>query len=60
MTGRYFQFQVDGRRAGPVRDKWHDAAQDAVNAGMAQWTAPDRISLDDQAAIARFDTRPKE
>lgn len=32
-----FQFQIDGRRIGPIRDRWVDAAQDAVNAGYASW-----------------------
>lgn len=32
---RRYVFTVDGRAAGPVRDSWDDAAQDAVNAGYA-------------------------
>lgn len=33
-----FQFQVDGRGFGsPLRDKWIDAAEDAVQSGCAVW-----------------------
>ena len=33
-----YQFQIDGRGFGaPLREKWTDAAQDAVNAGYAYW-----------------------
>jgi hypothetical protein len=35
-----FQFQIDGRPAGPVRQSWEDAARDAVSAGFAA-RAPD-------------------
>lgn len=38
MSNKVFQFRVDGRAFGsPLRDRWEDAAQDAVNAGYAQW-----------------------
>ena len=30
-----FQFQIDSRPAGPVRENWEEAAQDAVSAGFA-------------------------
>ena len=55
MTVRY-QFQVDGRGFGaPIRDKWEDAAQDAVNAGYASWSRDRRaIRVGDQAAVARI------
>lgn len=33
-----YQFQVDGRAAAPIREKWRVAAQDAVSAGYASWT----------------------
>ena len=35
-----FQFQVDGRPARPARKEWHEAAEDAVNAGFASWNEP--------------------
>jgi hypothetical protein len=35
-----FQFQIDGRPAGPVRRSWEGAAQDAIFAGFAA-RAPD-------------------
>jgi hypothetical protein len=35
-----FQFQIDGRAAGPVRQSWEGAAQDAISAGFAA-RAPD-------------------
>ncbi len=50
-----FQFQVDGRAAGPVRTVWDHAAQDAVDVGYAVWVGSDQIKLDSSqgAAIAR-------
>lgn len=54
-----YQFQVDGRGFGsPIRDKWTDAAQDAVNAGYAQWAdKPEFVRLDSSqgAAIVKID-----
>ena len=41
-----YQFQVDGRAAGPWRRKWELAADDAVNAGYATRLARDEISFD--------------
>jgi hypothetical protein len=35
-----FQFQIDDRPAGPVRQSWEEAAQDAIFAGFAA-QAPD-------------------
>lgn len=45
-----YQFRVDGRRSGPVRQWWEDAAQDAVNAGYGTWKRGGRaVSLSDSA-----------
>lgn len=51
-----YQFQVDNRRAGPIRSTWRDAAQDAVNNGYATWVR-DGIRLDDSqgASIERIE-----
>jgi hypothetical protein len=50
-----FQFQIDGRRAGPLRDAWVDAAHDAVSNGYASWRGHE-LALDETqgAAIARL------
>lgn len=48
-----FQFQVDGRAAGPIRARWEDAAQDAVNDGYAVWVGDEQIRMNDQCSIAR-------
>lgn len=52
-----YQFQVDGREAGPVREQWHEAAQDAVAAGYGVWTGFGEVKLDDSqgAEIARVE-----
>lgn len=52
----YYQFQVDGRPSGPRRNRWIDAAQDAVNDGYATWASEDEIRLEatQGAAIARI------
>ena len=34
-----FQLRVGGLPAGPIRDNWDEAAQDAVSAGLAAWIA---------------------
>jgi len=52
----YWQFQVDGRPAGPVRDSWQQAAQDAVNDGYATWYKGG-IAHDSQAAIVKIDKK---
>ncbi len=43
-----YQFQIDGRAFGaPIRDKWEDAAQDAVSAGYGFWVQDnDIVKLD--------------
>ena len=53
-----WQFQIDGRRAGPVRDSWQRAAQDAVNDGYAKWLRSG-VAIDDQAAIVQVDEKPE-
>ena len=55
MAAPAFQFQIDGRAAGRVRDTWEEAAQDAVNAGYAIWVSSNEIKLQSTqgAAIAR-------
>jgi len=53
-----YQFQVDGRAANFARDRWKDAAYDAVNAGYATWGSDGQtIYLDDSqgAEIARVE-----
>lgn len=53
-----FQFQVDGRAANFARDRWKDAAYDAVNAGMATWGSDgETLYLNDSlgAEIARVE-----
>jgi len=50
-----YQFSVDNRPAGPVRDLWELAAGDAVAMGYAAWTGNGGVSLDEQAAIRRID-----
>lgn len=52
-----YQFQIDGRGFGaPFRREWHEAAQDAVNAGYGVWSViGQEIKLDDQAEIARVE-----
>lgn len=41
-----WQFQVDKRPAGPVRETWHAAAVDAVQAGYAIWIDDKHIKID--------------
>lgn len=50
-----YQFQIDNRAAGPIRDTWEDAARDAVNGGYAIWV-PEGIKIDSSqgAEIARL------
>ena len=51
-----YQFQVDGRAAAPIREKWRIAAQDAVSAGYASWTRKGtaiKLSAGQGAEIAR-------
>lgn len=53
-----YQFQVDGRAAAPLREKWKIAAQDAVSAGYASWTrrgASIKLSDTQGAEIARVE-----
>ena len=50
---KLWQFQIDGRPAGPKRESKLSAFADAVNDGYAVWTGSDAIKLDPQAAIAR-------
>lgn len=52
-----YQFYIDLRPAGPLRDDWIAAAQDAVNAGYAVWISEDQIKLDrtQGASIERID-----
>lgn len=56
---KFYQFCVDGRAAGPMRVKWGDAAQDAVDGGMAVWSGDNQITLADHlgATIQRHDPR---
>jgi len=51
-----YQFQIDYRGAAPIRDRWEDAVQDAVNQGYAIWVNPDEARLDTTqgAYIARI------
>ncbi len=51
-----YQFQIDNRSAGRIRDEWVDAAQDAVGAGYATWKGRESVYLDDSqgASIARI------
>lgn len=53
----HFQFQLDGRVAGPARREWAEAAQDAVAEGHAVWTSADTVQVDDQSKIARIPER---
>lgn len=55
----YWQFQIDGRPAGPIRGSWEQAAQDAVNDGYAIWYKGG-IAHDDQAAIVRVNKKPEQ
>lgn len=56
---RKYQLSIDGRPAGPVRDRWADAAQDAVDAGYASWGNGDRkiafLATEQGAAIDRLE-----
>ena len=55
---RQYQFQVDGRPAGPLRKDWGDAAQDAVDADLATWAeVGEKVRLDSTqgASIARVE-----
>jgi hypothetical protein len=60
MCERY-QFCVDGRPIGPVRDSWLAAARDAVTSGMGVWSVDRQhnqvVKLDDSlgAEIVRVD-----
>lgn len=54
-----YQFQVDHRPAGPVRDRWEDAAGDAIIDGYARWLTPVSIAIDPQASIARIPDAPR-
>jgi hypothetical protein len=49
-----WQFQVDGRPAGIVRDSWQRAAQDLVNDGYGTWYRGG-IATDGQAAVVRVE-----
>jgi hypothetical protein len=51
-----YQFQVDNRPAAPARDKWEDAAQDAVSDGYAVWVGGTSIKTVNGASIARIDS----
>lgn len=53
-----YQFQVDGRPAGPLRLKWAHAAEDAVKAGYGTWKRRwQSVALSDNAGaeIARVE-----
>lgn len=53
-----YQFQVNGRAAAPLREKWRIAAQDAVESGYAVWVRRGRSAKLDAtqgAAIARVE-----
>lgn len=51
-----YQFQIDNRPAGPIRDEWVDAARDAVQAGYAEWHDERAVQFDTSqgGAIARL------
>lgn len=51
-----FQFQIDNRPAAPVREKWEDAARDAIQAGYAEWRDERAVQFDTTqgGAIARL------
>lgn len=49
-----YQFQIDGRAAGPVREDWEQAANDAIQEGYAVWRDHFSIKLSDEANIARI------
>jgi len=48
---KFYQFQIDGRPAGSIRDHWKEAASDAINAGYATPAGGDHVALHGQAAI---------
>jgi hypothetical protein len=59
-----FQFFFRDHPAGPVRGTWHEAAQDAVAAGLADWVheTPHRAinwAVAGQASIARITAQPR-
>lgn len=55
MSDYLYQFRVDGRSFGSLkRETWHEAAQDAVNAGFAVWAGSGSVRIDDQARIVRI------
>lgn len=51
-----YQFTLDDRPAGPIREWWIDAANDAVDAGYATWIDSDAVKIDDSqgASIKRY------
>lgn len=57
-----WQFQIDGRPAGPIRNCWMDAAQDAVNDGYAEWTSRSKSTIrkDRQCEIAHLSNEKRK
>lgn len=57
-----YQFQVDGRGGGPIRNLWENAAHDAVADGYAHWVSDTEIKInsDQGAAIARIEVREED
>lgn len=41
-----YQFQIDGRAAGPIRNTWVVAAHDAVMAGYASWHGRNQLMME--------------
>lgn len=51
MRNSRYRFVIDGRPAGPWRERWKDAAQDAVDSGLAIWKHPGIVLDDTQGAV---------
>lgn len=56
MSNLVYQFHIDNRPAGPIREEWNDAASDAVESGYGIWDEKSSVILDTNqgASIERF------